>query len=210
MKTESKSTIAIKNLNGKSFAIDAEITTIHGFTIGVHRSVKGSGWAATFVGKAIAAAVISGGTKQAVLDLATSRIERAGASVVQAKLDALPDAEPLEGLPRWEAPVKVTVETANIDGIVKIIGDRVDLNDGERLAVRNALNSRTGRLKAKAPSDDWSKAAWNGLQPNAWKIQFSACFLRGEPADLLAKLSKHSWPVALDKDLSTLRALGVA
>lgn len=205
-----KTTIAIKNENQKAFAIEADLIEIHGISCGVHRSIKNTGWAVTVVGVGIALAVVTGQTKQYVINLATERVERAGAESVKAQLAALPLAPAVETLPKWEAPVKEPALKADIDTIVKTIGDVVNLNEGERLAVRNALNSRTGQLKAKAPSDDWSKAAWNGLQPNAWKIQFSACFLRGEPADLLSKLSKHSWPVALDKDLHTLRKLGVA
>lgn len=76
-------------------------------------------------------------------------------------------------------------------------------------AIVSALSSRTGRLKAKAPADDLGKAAWNGLQPNPWKVQFGSCFLRGEAAEILAHLAKHAWPAWLDSDAKALQDLGV-
>lgn len=76
-------------------------------------------------------------------------------------------------------------------------------------AIVSALSSRTGRLKAKAPADDLGKAAWNGLQPNPWKVQFGACFLRGEAAEILAHLAKHAWPAWLDSDAKALQDLSV-
>ena len=190
-------------------SIEAELVGIHGIPCAVHRSLNKSGWSVSSIERGVAL-TSKAQSKARAIESCLGSVSFFGVEKTLTQLSKFPLVPAVETLEAYVAPVKETTLPADIDGIVKLIGDRVDLNEGERLAVRNALNSRTGRLKAKAPSDDWSKAAWNGLNPNPWKIQFSACFLRGEPAALLSKLSKHSWPVALDKDLSTLRALGVA
>ena len=62
----------------------------------------------------------------------------------------------------------------DIDAIVEAVNQVVTLSDRERKAVRDALSSRSGKLKANAPVESWAKAAWNGLQPNPWKLQIGA------------------------------------
>jgi hypothetical protein len=203
-----KTKIAI-NLGHKFVAIEAEILDFLGIQCGVHKTPGKSGWTVTELSTGIALSK-SSISRSEVVNLTLNRLETAGLNLVHSQLAKLPKAPAAETLEAYVEPPKETVIPADIDGIVRLIAQRAELNQQETDAVRHALNSRTGRLKAKAPSDDWGKAAWNGLQPNAWKVQFSACWLRGEPADLLSKLAKFTWPVALDKDLSTLRALGVA
>jgi hypothetical protein len=94
--------------------------------------------------------------------------------------------------------------------VVAIVETLGGCTPDEVSGIRSALSSKTGRLKERAPAEVWGKAAWNGLQPNAWKIQFSACFLPFGPAAFLTRLSRITWPAALDKDLAALRSLGVA
>ena len=127
---------------------------------------------------------------------------------------AHPEAPPVEGLPDAALPAKpAPAPPVDLDRLVEIIAERAPADLPRDLVlsgIRSALSSRTGRLKSKAPADAWGKAAWNGIQPNAWKIQFSACFLPAGPAALLTALSRATWPAELDKDLATLRSLGVA
>ncbi len=210
-----KTTIAIRNQNSKAFAIDADIVEIEGFTCGVHRNVKGNGWACTFVGKAIAAAVITGGTKAAVVELATSRIQRAGVEAVQAKLDLVPDAEPIEGLPRWEAPAK-EAPTVNVTQIINAISDRSGVSSEIIARVICSKGKNAGRLLATCPpvfgpkADPAGAAVWLGLQPNPWKVSVGKIlFLPKEQQEVCVQLGKIKWPAWLDSDKAALVAFGV-
>jgi hypothetical protein len=108
------------------------------------------------------------------------------------------------------------VSREDMGRIVKAIAARAELNDSEIEAVWRALTSNgrhTGRLLAKAPSrhiDALANAAWNGLQPNPWKVQpTTLLFADGLAKDLLLKLAKHAWPAYLDRDAAALKALNV-
>lgn len=203
-------------------AATATLDTLFGcITVALHKSPStaacGWCWAVTDprTGKAFAR---SNTSRQAALDLAFSRIEKAGLARVQAVLAAEPDAPAVETLPVWTPPAKAEAATkVDIPHIVDLVAKTVGgLTDREKTAVARALNSRTGQLKAKSPSafgDDDERlacAAWQGLQPNAFKIGTLSVFsLRGESSELFEKLTKVSWPAAFDKDKLALVNAGV-
>jgi len=69
------------------------------------------------------------------------------------------------------------------------------------------------RLLKKAPSamsDPLAFAAWNGLQPNPYKLSIGGClFLDAEASTFVRDLSTVKWPASFDKDMSALRGLGL-
>ena len=202
--------IAVAVGGGNYLATKARIIRKAGHEFGIHKTLNKSTWSVTHIESGYAVT-----TRQPNQAAALARLEHILTTETPQALATAFSSQPSAPCP-WSLEVHSTKvaapkPSANIPEIVRIIAQTVGgLSDLEELAIKGALNSRTGQLKAKCPSADWNKAAWNGLQPNAWKIQFSACFLRGEPADLLAKLSKHTWPAAFDKDLHALRKAGVA
>lgn len=109
-----------------------------------------------------------------------------------------------------------TKNKPDINRIADIVAKTVGgLTDTERAGVLLALNSRTGQLKAKCPSafgtpdEKLACAAWQAIQPNAYKIKIGTLlYLRGEARDLYDKLSKVRWPDCFDKDKQALKALG--
>lgn len=121
--------------------------------------------------------------------------------------DAPAPTEDIPVAPQWSPEDKPKVP--EIHTVALAIVHAADAPGSWVRAIESALSSRTGRLKAKAPADDLGKAAWNGLQPNPWKVQFGACFLRGEAAEILSHLSRFKWPVWLDSDAKALHDLGV-
>lgn len=164
-------------------------------------------WAGTHIGTGLAAVTRAGSIRECIASTrsAVDNNEQA----FQRALQGLPAAPPPEGLPPAEPRLpepRIDIEPVVL-AIVEVLGE---CSPEEISGIRSALSRKTGRLKERAPSDPWGKAAWNGLQPNAWKIQFSACFLPPAPAAFLTRLSRHTWPAALDRDLFTLRSLGVA
>lgn len=205
-----KTKIAI-NLGHNSFkGIEAEIVEIFGHSFGIHRTLNKSGWSCTHIPSGLALA-INAKSKEHARSVVVTKINCHGLERFEALIAKHPAPPSVDTLELYKAPVREETPTVDLRKLVDAIAGAVGgLSEQEAQAVRSALSSRTGRLKSKAPSDDWGKAAWNGLQPNAWKIQFSACFLRGDAAEFMTRLSKVAWPAALDKDLHTLRKLGVA
>lgn len=204
--------IAIQLASQVYRAVEASAVTVAGINAWVHKSpsIHKSGicWAVTDGTTGVAFA--RSASKQGAINLAFERITAAGTDKVRAKLAELPAAPPAEDLEVWSPVVRDPAAKADVPRIVDLVAKVVGgLNDTERAAVASALSSRTGQLKAKAPSDDWGKAAWNGLQPNPYKIQWSACFLRGGPAELNKKLMAVRWPAAFDKDKLALVNAGV-
>lgn len=138
-----------------------------------------------------------------------AEVKRIGRGRIEEALAGFPDAPaPTDDLPiaeQWngKAPAKHDVTT-----IASAIAKHVARPEWDHHILK-ALSSRTGRLKAKAPADDIGKAVWNGLQPNPWKVQFSACFLRGYAGEILSHLASYSWPAWLDADAKALQDLGV-
>jgi hypothetical protein len=207
--TTMKTTIAIATRSGY-VATDAYPLDILGIPLGVHRIVgKTSGWAVTHVPTGLR--VAAGGTRKIAAARAETQLNWMGAAEFARVSAGSPKAPPADTLKPAASPVRVKAPKPDLERILDAIATDVGtLDDTERQACRAALSSTTGRLKAKAPSEPMAKAAWNGLQPNAWKVQFSCVWLDGAAKALLLKLSEHAWPAILDRDLHTLRLMGVA
>lgn len=193
--------------------VPAETVTIQGFPCAVHKSIGKSGWSVSSVEKGIAF-VVGWKDRAGALRKAERRILNKGTDAVSASLATYP-ALPASA-PAYSAPKKA--EGADVGTIVRLVGERAGLNDRERAAVRRALNGRTGQLKAKSPSafgdadERLACAAWQGIQPNAFKIgTFSVLSLSRdvECAALYDKLSKITWPDAFDSDKKALVDAGV-
>ena len=101
--------------------------------------------------------------------------------------------------------------------IVEAIAARVEwLTADHKAAMIRALASsgkRKGYLKAKAPSrtdDPMGYAAWNGLQPNPYKISLYAAVIppTKEAGDFLFRLNKLNFPAWLDYDRHALEIMG--
>lgn len=176
-------------------------------SVGIHKSLPGSAstWSATHVRSGLR--ITRGDTRKSLVEEMTTReFTESQLAIVAAAADA-PEME--ETTP--PAPHKEARKSVGLDPIVDAVASLVELNDQERKAVRDALSSRSGRLKASAPVEPWAKAAWNAMQPNPWKFQVaSVMFLPDGPRAFHDRLAKFKWPVALDKDLETLKRLGVA
>lgn len=194
-------------------SIPAEPVTIQGFACAVHKSIGKSGWSVSSVEKGIAI-VVGWKDKGGAVREAERRILNKGTDAVRASLDTYP-ALPASA-PAFEAPKKI--EGADVDTIVRLVGERAGLTDRERAAVRKALNGRTGQLKAKSPSafgdadERLACAAWQGIQPNPFKVGTVAClaFSRDlECTELFRKLTAIQWPDAFDSDKKKLVDLGV-
>jgi hypothetical protein len=208
-----KTAIAI-NIGHKFVAVEAEIIEILGITVGIHKTVGKSGWTVTEIETGVALAK-SSGSRVEVIALANVRIATATPDKVRGLLTKQPKAPAVDTLEAHVVKVKVKTTLSDIASILDAIHNTVPLTDRERTAVYRALNSRTGQLKAKAPSafgdadERLAAAAWHGLQPNAFKVGVvSVLALRGESQDLFNRLSKVRWPAALDKDKAALLALG--
>jgi hypothetical protein len=215
MKTTTFKT-AIRHSSGNVYAIKAAPVTLCGIELALHRTPGKTGWTITHPGTGVALGRSK--TKDGVINITETRIALKGSAWV---LDQLAKqhtpAPPVESLAEYVAETKAPAPKADVAGIVDLIAERVGgLNLNEREAVRTALNSRTGQLKAKSPSafgtpaEALAAAAWQGLQPNGYKLGIVTIFsLRGEARDLYDKLSKVKWPAAFDKDKAALVAAGV-
>jgi hypothetical protein len=182
--------------------------------LAIHRSfIHASKWTVTerTTGRTLA----RGTTRKAAIAAAAALAER-GETALRQLVAAYPVAPPPETVEPLSLPMPKAAKRVNLDPIIDAIADNMvrhtdrGLDDRERAAVRSALSTTTGRLKASAPSEDWGKAAWNGLQPNAWKVQWSACWIAADAREFLRRLASVPWPAALDKDLDALRRMGVA
>lgn len=207
-----KSNIVIRNSSGW-VSVPADPALILGFECAVHRSIDKAGWSVSIVSRGIAF-VTGWKTREGAIRETERRILNKGTETVKASIESYPEAPASAPafVPRKKAPA------ADIDTVVRLVGDKAGLTDKERAAVRKALNGRTGQLKAKAPSafghDDerLACAAWNGIQPNGFKIgTFSVLSLSRYPecAELFRKLSAIKWPDAFDSDKKALVDAGV-
>lgn len=195
----------------------ATLVTIEGITLGLHRAITGTGW--TITDPRSGYALGRGPTRDGAIAHAAGRIKGNGTEAVLALMAKTPAAPPVDKL----KPAKPKGGTVKNKG--GIDPDRVALNvaciaaldDTEKAAVVRALAStgkHRGQLLSKPPgrdADPLAYAAWQGLQPNPWKISMLARFLPPSPeaAALLDKLSKHHWPVWLDRDAKALASMGV-
>jgi hypothetical protein len=211
-----KTTIAI-NLGHKGFqTIEAEKVDIHGIPCAVHRSINKPGWSVSSVEYGVAL-ISKAQSKALAIESALGAVAGNGADNVKAQLAKLPRV-PSVVLESYKAPVKTPATKADIPAIVQAIHNTVPLTEREKAAVVRALNSRTGQLKSRAPSafgdadERLAAAAWQGLQPNAFKVGLVSCFAIGhheESRSLWTRLSAVRWPAALDKDKLALVNAGV-
>ena len=172
--------------------------------VGIHKTVGGRDWSITHV--RTGRRFLSRPTRKAAIAWAEEFNLTEGQIEILKGTESAPPLEEANPLPKPESKPR-----PDIDAIVDAVNQVVTLSDRERKAVRDALSSRSGKLKANAPVESWAKAAWNGLQPNPWKIQIGALMLLPkEERSLCNRLSEHAWPVALDKDIEALTRMGVA
>lgn len=204
------------NLGTGFKAIEAEPVTVLGLDLAIHKTPGKSGWSITYPRSGCALASKQPSREMAKAEV-VARLQSYGFDRAVSILDKQPAAPPVDTLPDYVTPVKVKTAPVDVAKIVDLVGRMVGgLSDAEKQAVSSALNSRTGRLLAKAPSafgseaEQLASAAWNGLQPNGYKLKtFSIFTFRGEALALFDKLSKVRWPDAFDKDKSALVAAGV-
>lgn len=91
------------------------------------------------------------------------------------------------------------------------------LTDEQKAAILRALASRgprKGYLKAKSPSafdDQLACAAWQGLQPNAFKLGIMSVMMLRDPAaqKFATDLAEYRFPAWLDYDRHALQTMGV-
>ena len=102
--------------------------------------------------------------------------------------------------------------------IVEFFASKIDwLTEDQKAAMLRAIASKgrkKGYLKAKSPSafdDQMACAAWQGMQPNAYKLSISAVMMLRDPAakEFATKLSEFRFPAWLDYDRHTLQSMGV-
>lgn len=196
--------------------IEAQPIQVLGLDLAIHRTPGKSGWSVTYPATGYAL-VSKQGTRELARSEALLRLNSYGVEKAVSLLDQHPKAPPVDTLPDYVEPPKAPAHTADIVKLVDLVAKTVGgLSEDEKQAVARALNSRTGRLKAKSPSafgdaaERLACAAWQGLQPNGFKLgTFSIMSLRGEASKLYEKLSAVQWPDAFDKDKSALVAAGV-
>ena len=208
-----KITTAVITGPGRYSSVQATAHNIDGITVAIHPSLSGAGFAATDPRTGYAY-VSKAKSKRAALDVVRGLVERYGVDGVDAVVSKYPAAPPVGELVEWVTPTKST--KPDLDAIVAAIAGVVELTDAERAAVRAALSSTSGRLRAKSPSafggpdEQLAAAAWQGLQPNGYKIGVVTVWsLRGPALELYTKLSAKRWPSALDADRAKLEAYGV-
>lgn len=100
------------------------------------------------------------------------------------------------------------ITTATFSGRVA-----VDYAALQRVVCSRGRNA--GRLLATCPAiwgpnaDHAAAAIWMGMQPNPWKMKFSAVMLPEPHKSTMYALSRFKFPRWLDKDLSALAGMGV-
>ncbi len=182
--------------------------------VALHRTLNRPGWSLTAT--ACGWVICRGPTQQACLqsyrDLLTQRSEQE----ILARIAQAGQAPSPASLTQLDKRAPSTEPTRAANDVSDAIAARAGLNPTEREAVLRALSKagpNTGRLLKKAPSgyeDPLAQAAWNGIQPNPYKVQTSSIlFTQGPEEVLLKKLLAKSWPVWLDADASALVDLGV-
>lgn len=211
---------AIKTATGYK-AVNSQPINIHGLDLVTHKSPseKAKGFCYAVSDPVSGLALARASTKAGAVNLAHERINRAGALATLIKINTEVEAPSVETLEVWSPEAQQPKGKPDIARIVDLIAERVGgLTDAERVAVSTALNSRTGQLKAKSPSafgtpaERLACAAWQGLQPNAFKVGIVSILAVGHYEDskaLWEKLSKLRWPAAFDKDKAALVAAGV-
>jgi len=182
--------------------------------VAVHRTLNRPGWSLTAVlcGQVIA----RGPTQQACLRNYQTILSKRSPDEILARVSNASLAPAPGGLDLVEKPQSREPQRWNAAQVADAITARAALTPDEREAVLRALSKagpNTGRLLKNPPvgyRDALASAAWNGIQPNPYKLQLSCvAFARGPEKVLLEKLLAKSWPVWLDADASALVDLGV-
>lgn len=197
-------------LGGKYAAIEAEPLKIAGIPLAIHKSVRGKGWTISDPGSGYALG--HGETKEKARYAVAIKIgSQDGAKLVQARLSELRKAPEPHTVQAFRRPTPVVKAGADIRAIIDHVDKAVGgLTEQERGAVARALNTTTGRLKAKCPPGlTLAAAAWQGLQPNPHKVSVGRVMLfKGESRDLIDKLTRVQWPAEFDKDMHALKKMG--
>lgn len=214
MKTVKTKTVKIAvAVHGGWRQIDAQPVADLGLTpVALHRSINRQGWSLTSV--ACGQVLCRAKTKGEVLARYRRVLELRSPEEVLARV-ALAPAAPS---PDCQRPIDAAVRphvVSSVD-VADAIAARAGLTADEREAVLRALGkagAHAGKLRKKAPTgytDPLGQAAWNGLQPNPYKVQTSSLlFARGPERALLDKLLAKNWPIWLDADADALVKLGV-
>jgi hypothetical protein len=182
--------------------------------VALHRTLNRPGWSltATLCGWVIA----RGPTQQACLQNYRELLTQRSEQEILARISQAPPAPGPDGLALVEKEARKFQPKWAAEDVADAIAARAGLDPIERAAVLRALSKAgptTGRLLKNPPvgyRDSLAQAAWNGIQPNPYKVQASSVlFTRGADEILLKKLLAKSWPVWLDADAAALVDLGV-
>jgi hypothetical protein len=217
--TTTTTTIAVAVRGNQFVSVQAVLYAHLGPTpVALHRTVNRAGWTVTSV--ACGFAMVHGTTRNKALAAYQRVLIDLGPSAVLARVAAEPVAPSPDSLrpapTKRPKPKAAPANGGNAVAVAYAVAERAHLTVAERDAVLRALcksGPNAGRLLAQAPArykDPLAQAAWNGLQPNPYKIQPS-CVLWAAPAEraLLDKLVPKNWPVWLDSDAHALVDLGV-
>lgn len=185
-----------------------------GITICAIRSISGTG-AFSAIHEQTGATVCRGKWAREALSKARDLILHRK-EVFLASVANLPPAPAPDGLmavgaaPKVSRVAKAVMKLDVADAIIAMaekVGD--PLCDDAKGGILRALSSTNGKLKAKAPTGPWAKAAWLGIQPNPFKISVGACLMLPQPQRaLLERLSAIRFPSALDADREALERMG--
>ena len=183
----------------------------------LHRSINHSGWSLTSV--ACGFVICRGATKAKAKAAYQHILAHRSPEEVLARINLRAPAPSPDSLAEAHLgkPAKPNAQPrASAFAVAAAVAARAALTTDEHRAVFRALcksGPNAGRLLAKAPTgyrDPLGQAAWNGLQPNPYKVQTSSILFAGAPEKaLLNKLLGKSWPVWLDSDADALVSLGV-
>lgn len=216
-----KQKIAINMERGYK-AIDAWVTTIEGCKVAVHRDPRRvTHWSVSDVATGLR---VLGGksctTRPAALAAAKERILKHGVAAYKRAVEnnpAAPDPKTVE--PMEVKPPPPAVRMIDVKALAHKIARVVPggLEEKEVEAVGRALSRLNGKLKSKCPSaysDPMAAAAWQGLQPNTFKVTMGKTFVIRNledpaPRILFDKLFAINWPTVLDKDAEALKEMGV-
>jgi hypothetical protein len=215
MKTVKTKTVKIAvAVHGGWRQIDAQLVADLGLTpVALHRTINRQGWSLTSV--ACGFVICRGATKAKALAGYQHILTHRSPEEVLARIQSRP-AAPVPDCLRAVEPTAVRPPVISSVDVADAIAARAGLTAEEREAVLRALGkagAHSGKLRKKAPvgyTDPLGQAAWNGLQPNPYKVQTSSLlFARGPERALLDKLLAKNWPIWLDADADALVKLGV-
>jgi hypothetical protein len=182
--------------------------------VALHRSLNRPGWSLTVIECGLV--ICRGPTQKDCLKNYQTLLTQHSAQEILARVSNAGKAPVSDGLPGYEKKAPTSNPKWKAENVADAIAARAGLDQVERNAVWRALSKigpNAGRLLKSAPrgyDDPLAQAAWNGIQPNPYKVQATCLlFARGDDKILLNKLLAKSWPVWLDSDASALVDLGV-